>query len=284
VAIVSPASSFDRAHFDAGLRVLAERYRPVFEEGCFARTRYLAGDDTRRLDELSAALTGEGVRAVVAARGGYGAMRLLAKLRIEGVAPRLLVGFSDITALHAALQAAGWVSIHGPVVLQLRSQPDAVIDRLVGLLESPATAAPPIAGTPLVGGVAEGPLLGGNLSVLTRLLGTPYLPDLEGAVLLLEDVGERPYRLDRMWTHLALAGVFDRVRGIALGEFTDCDEPGGEYGSAEVLAALAADVGLPCLAGLPIGHGAVNLPVPLGVRVRLDADAGTLAFLEPAVR
>src|SRR5262249_31545829 len=156
-----------------------------------------------------------------AARGGYGAMRLLAKLRIEGVAPRLLVGFSDITALHAALQAAGWVSIHGPVVLQLRSQPPAVVERLLALLESATTPAPPLAGPPRAGGVAGGPLLGGNLSVPARLLGTPYLPDLEGAVLLLEDVGERPYRLDRMWTHLALAGVFDRVRGIALGEFTD---------------------------------------------------------------
>lgn len=283
IAIVAPAGPFDRAGFDAGVRVLAERYRPVFDEGCFARTRYLAGDDARRLDELSAALAGDRARAVFAARGGYGAMRLLAKLRVAGVAPRLVVGFSDITALHAALQAAGWISVHGPVVTQLGTQPHAVVERLVALLESPATPAPPIPGTPLVGGVAEGPLLGGNLSVFTRLLGTPFLPDLAGAVLLLEDVSERPYRLDRMWTHLALAGVFDRVRGIALGEFTDCDEPGGEYRAAEVLAGLAAEVGLPCLAGLPIGHGAENVPVPLGVRVRLDADAGTLGFLEPAV-
>jgi muramoyltetrapeptide carboxypeptidase len=102
-------------------------------------------------------------------------------------------------------------------------------------------------------------------------------------VLLLEDVGERPYRLDRMWTHLALAGVLDRVSGIALGDFTDCEEPDGDHTSAEVLRTLAAETGLPCVAGLPVGHGALNLAVPLGGRVRLDGTAGTLAFLEPAV-
>jgi muramoyltetrapeptide carboxypeptidase len=192
------------------------------------------------------------------------------------------VGFSDLTALHLALQAAGRASIHGPVVTQLATQPAAVAEQLWTLLESPAVR-PPLAGTRRVGGMAEGPLLGGNLSVLTRLLGTPFLPSLEGAVLLLEDVGERPYRLDRMWTHLALAGVFDRVAALALGAFTDCEEAGAGYTSAEVIADLAAEVGLPCLADLPIGHGAVNVPVPLGVRVRLDADAGVLTFLESAV-
>jgi muramoyltetrapeptide carboxypeptidase len=169
------------------------------------------------------------------------------------------------------------------VVTQLATQPPEAVERLYRLLEEPVAPAPALRGAPLVGGVVEGPLLGGNLSLLTRLLGTPYLPDLDGAILLLEDAGERPYRLDRMWTHLGLAGVFDRVRGIALGEFTDCEEPEADFGSADVIRALAAEIGLPCVGGLPIGHGAVNLAVPLGGRVRLDADAGVLEFLEPAV-
>lgn len=287
VAIVAPAGPFERETFEAGLRVLRVRYRPVFDQGLFARTRYLAGDDTRRLDELTAALADDSVRAVFAARGGYGSMRLLPglwpKLRASAFRPKPVIGFSDLTALHLALQAVGWVSVHGPVLTQLGTQSPEAVDRLFQLLEATGSLAPPLSGTPLVGGVAEGPLLGGNLSVLTRLLGTPYLPPLEGAILLLEDVGERPYRLDRLWTHLALAGVFDRVRGIALGEFTDCEEPGGEYTGAEVLATLAAEIGLPCVGGFPIGHGTVNLPVPLGSRVRLDAGAGSLTFLEPAV-
>jgi muramoyltetrapeptide carboxypeptidase len=131
--------------------------------------------------------------------------------------------------------------------------------------------------------VAEGPLLGGNLSVVTRLLGTPFMPALDGAILLLEDQGERPYRLDRMWTHLQLAGVFERVRAIVLGSFTGCEERDAPYSSAEVLRELALATGLPCAAGFPIGHGEVNEPVPLGVRVRLDADARSLVFLEAAV-
>ncbi|HEX5208277.1 MAG TPA: hypothetical protein VFW10_10865, partial [Steroidobacteraceae bacterium] len=105
---------------------------------------------------------------------------------------------------------------------------------------------------------------------------------LEGAVLLLEDVGERPYRLDRMWTHLALAGVFTQVRGIVLGGFTDCEQKDAEYCSADVLRELARTTGLPCAAGFPIGHEAPNLPVPLGVRVRLDATSRRLTFLESA--
>jgi muramoyltetrapeptide carboxypeptidase len=285
VAVVAPAGPFDRESFQAGLAVLGGRYRPVFDDGLFSRTRYLAGDDGRRLHELAAALADESVRAVFVARGGYGAMRLLAALgpKLSGLPPRLLIGFSDATALHLALQAAGRASVHGPVLTQLGTQPLEVAARLFHLLESADVAAPPLAGTPLAPGVVEGPLVGGNLSLLTRLLGTPYLPSLDGAVLLLEDVGERPYRLDRMWTHLGLAGVFAGVLGLALGEFTDCEEPGGEYGSEEVLAGLVAETGLPCVGGLPIGHGRVNQPVALGCRVRLDGNAGRLEFLEPAV-
>jgi muramoyltetrapeptide carboxypeptidase len=115
------------------------------------------------------------------------------------------------------------------------------------------------------------------------MLGTPYLPPLEDTVLLLEDQGERPYRLDRMWTHLQLAGVFERVKGIVLGTFTHCEEKDAPYSSAEVLRELAAGTGLPCAAGFPIGHGEHNEPVPLGVRVRLNAKERTLAFLEGAV-
>jgi len=286
VAVVAPAGPFDQTALDTGLAVLAGRYEPVGGSGLGARHRYLAGDDPRRGAELIAAVADPTVRGIVAARGGYGSMRLLDRLRPVLAAarvPKVLVGFSDITVLHLAWQARGWRSVHGPVVTQLGTQPPDVLARLFQLLESTDKAAPPLFGTTLVGGGAEGPLLGGNLSLLTRLLGTPWLPRLEGAILLLEDVGERPYRLDRMWTHLALAGVFRRVRGIVLGDFTDCEEPDGDYTSRAVLADLASETGLPCVWEVPIGHGAVNYPVPLGARVCLDGDGGSLQFLEPAV-
>ncbi len=134
-----------------------------------------------------------------------------------------------------------------------------------------------------MGGVAEGTLVGGNFAMLTQLIGTPFLPPLDGAILLLEDVGERPYKLDRMWTHLELAGVFREVRGIALGTFTACEEKDAQYTSAEVLRDLAQATGLPCAAGFPIGHGDENEIVPLGARVRLDAGAKRLEFLEAPV-
>ena len=284
VAVVAPASGFEREAFEAGFALIAQRYRAEYGAGLFERQRYLAGGDARRLTELQAALADPGIRAVFCVRGGYGATRLLAQLAPQAPQgpPKPLVGFSDITALHLWLQAYGRISLHGPVLTQLPRLAPATWTRLFALLESAQPAAPLTGTATYVGGTAEGPLLGGNLSVVTRLLGTPFMPRLDGAVLLLEDQGERPYRLDRMWTHLRLAGVFTRVRGIALGSFTSCEEPGASYTSAEVLRELAQSEGLPCAAGFPIGHGDVNEPVPLGVRVRLEADTARLSFLEPA--
>ena len=284
VAVVAPAGPFDRAAFEAGVAAIADRYRVHYDSGILSRQRYLAGSDVRRLAELSAALADPQVKGVFCARGGYGALRLLAGLDRVSLSAKPLIGFSDIVAIHAWLQREGQVSIHGPVLTQLGKLDAPAHERLFSLLETPSPA-PPLQGTETyVDGEVEGPLLGGNLAVLTRLLGTPFLPALDGAVLLLEDVGERPYRLDRMWTHLGLAGIFRRIRGIVLGSFTGCEERDAGYTSGEVLRDLAAATGLPCAAGFPIGHGERNEPVPLGVRVRLDAGARRLSFLESAAR
>jgi len=284
VAVIAPASAFDRPSFESGVALIAARYEVHYGPSLFERHRYLAGSDRRRLEELTGALLDPEIKGVFCARGGYGATRLLkylGSLQLAGAKP--LVGFSDITALHLWLQSRGIVSIHGPVLTQLPQLPLETHRRLFALLESPSPAPALRASDTFVAGVAEGPLLGGTLSVVTRMLGTPYLASLEGAVLLLEDVGERPYRLDRMWTHLALAGVFERIRGIALGSFTHCEEKDADYTASDVLRELAVATGLPCAAGFPIGHGVMNEPVPLGTRVRLDAGARSLELLEVAV-
>lgn len=288
VAVIAPAGPFDRASFEAGAAILAERYHLQYDPGIFERYRYLAGDDERRLTELTRAFTDPRIRAVFCARGGYGTMRLLDRLHSPGMAGPVadtgapLIGFSDITALHQWRQRHGLVSIHGPVLTQLGRLPRSTSERLFSLLESTAPA-PSLQGTTtLVPGSVEGVLLGGNLSVFTRLIGTPHMPDLDGAILVVEDVGERPYRLDRMWTHLHLAGVFRKVAGIVLGSFTGCEEREESYSSQDILRELAVTTGLPCAAGFPIGHGDANEPVPLGVRVRLDATEQQLTFLEPA--
>jgi muramoyltetrapeptide carboxypeptidase len=282
VTVVAPASPFDRASFEAGLQVIAGRYDVHYDPGLLARHRYLAGSDERRLGELAAAFADERSRAIFCARGGYGLMRLLPQLEGIVLTAKPVIGFSDITALHQLLQRQGLVSIHGPVLTQLSRLDASTHARLFELLESEAPAADLTGTETYVDGTAEGPLVGGNLSVLTRLLGTPFLAPLAGAILLLEDIGERPYRLDRMWTHLALAGVFRQVRGIVLGDFTGCEEKDAEYSGADVLRELAAATGLPCAAGFPLGHGTQNQPVPLGVRVRLDAGGRRLTFLESA--
>jgi muramoyltetrapeptide carboxypeptidase len=284
VHVVAPAGPFDRPTFEAGLALIAQRYSPQYDSSLFESHRYLAGDDRRRRDELSRALLDSRSRALFCARGGYGVMRLLPDLPLADMASTMLVGFSDLTALHLALQARGRVSLHGPVITQLGKQSSDVQERLFRLLESPEPPPPLTGSATYVPGTAEGPLLGGNLSLVTRLLGTPFMPSLDGAILLLEDVGERPYRLDRMWTHLRLAGVFERVRGIVLGDFNECEEKNASYTAADVLRSLAEETGLPCAAGFPIGHAAINQPVPLGTAVRLDATEARLTFLEGAVR
>ena len=189
-----------------------------------------------------------------------------------------------MTALHLAFQARGRPSVHGPVLTQLGRAPKEAVDWLFTLIETGFPPGPLLGGRPLVPGVVEGPLIGGNLSVMTRLLGTPHFPDLHGAILLLEDVSERPYRLDRMWTHLQLAEVLTGLAGVALGRFTGCDEPDGSVTAADVLPGLVSSLKIPCAMDFPIGHEDANFAVPLGTRVRLDAENGSLTFLESLTR
>ncbi len=283
VAVVAPSSPFDRERFDRGMIRLAERYELAPHPSLFEHQRYLAGSDDVRAAALLDAFSDPGNRAVVCARGGSGAARLLPRIDFGRLPLKPLIGFSDSVVLHAALQASGRISIHGPVVTQLADQPPWVSDRLFALLEG--NVPEPLQGKPLVPGVVDGPLLGGNLTVLATLLGTRWLPEMNGAILLLEEVAEPPYRLDRVWTHLRNAGVLSRIAGIALGQFLDCEPVDRRYDphtAREVLVDLATEADLPCITDLPIGHGDVNAPVALGARHRLDAHAGTLQPLEAA--
>ena len=277
MAVVAPSGPFEVAAFERGVAVLSERYRVVLGTHLFESRRYLAGDDAARRADLVWALESPSVRAVFAARGGYGMARLLGSL--PPLPLKALVGFSDLTAVHLVAQSRQIRSLHGPVLTQLGSQPPSVVARLFDALEGRSLE--PLEGSrTVVPGSAEGPLIGGNFVMLASLVGTPFFPSLDGAVLLLEEVGERPYRIDRLWTQLSLAGVLEGVAGVVLGDFTGCEERDASYTSAEVLDELAQSLGVPCAAGFPIGHGAVNQPVPLGARVRLSANERRLTFLE----
>jgi muramoyltetrapeptide carboxypeptidase len=283
VAVVAPAGVPAPAALAAGVETLAGRYDVRLRRDlAAARFGMHAGTDAERADELRWALSDPDIRAVIAARGGWGTARILdaavPELRRLAATPRWVVGFSDLTALVAAVGAvAGLQAIHGDMVCQLGRRGKGAFERLAALLEGGARP-PETALRPLVAGRAAGPLAGGNLTVLSHLVGTPWMPNLRGAVLFVEDVGERPYRVDRCLVHLRQARCLDGVAGLVFGDFTGCEPEGGEASIEEVIERFATTLGVPAAAGLRAGHGADNHPLLCGAAVTLDAAAGHLVW------
>jgi muramoyltetrapeptide carboxypeptidase len=242
---------------------------------------HLAADDERRLADLHQALADPGVDAVIALRGGYGCMRLLDRVDRELLSrcPKPLIGYSDLTALIALRQQLGLASWHAPMPASDWCKGDsgwadaiALAQRLRQGLREGELLGPALAPHPLNRGTApvRGVLTGGNLAVLVALLGTPFAPDLRGSVLFLEDVGEDPYKIDRLLCQLRLGGGLDELAGVLLGSFSDADSPD------EVLADYFGGIGVPVLAGWPSGHTSPNLPLPIGVTITLNPAARTL--------
>jgi muramoyltetrapeptide carboxypeptidase len=289
IRVVAPSGPVPPEAFNAGIEILRARYDVRFDDGVFAREGYLAGSDERRLSELAAALAGADARAIVMARGGYGLMRLLPFLDAAALAarPRPIVGFSDGTALLAAAARAGIASIHGPVVTQLGNLATADQRALFERLETPGPALLLDGLDGLIPGRVRGPLLGGNLEVFSRLIGTPWLPDVTGGILFIEDLGERPYRIDRLLTHLDLAGLFSAVSGVVAGDFSGCREPEATRATSptadEVLVERLGRLPIPVALGGAFGHGTRNRALPYGTLCELDTATGTLTAFEGAV-
>jgi muramoyltetrapeptide carboxypeptidase len=276
VAVVAPASPFEPVLAWVGMGWLAKRYRVRFDRGLFDRTGYLAGDDARRRSELVRALEDPAIKAIIAARGGYGALRFAHTIDWSGLAerPRWLVGFSDITALHVEASRVGVASIHGPHITSLGRGDARGRDAFIRALERPLAPSVYRDLPALSSGAAEGPLYGGNLTLLHACAAAGRLSIPEGAVLLLEDVTERPYRIDRMLASLAVGGHLARASAVLLGEFVQCD-PGPDRVPVErVLADHLLGLGVPVVAGLPVGHGLRNDPVVLGLSARVEASSG----------
>ena len=250
------------------------------------RWGYLAGHDGQRAADLHSQ-AGEAATALHACvRGGWGSARLLEQpLTLpEG----WLLGFSDVTSLLWAKVARGQSgAVHGPLLTTLASEPAWSVERLRALLFGELV--PDLEAVGWRGGVAEGPLLVANLTVATHLLGTPHLPALAGAILVLEDVGEAPYRIERMLTHWRLSGALQQLAGLGFGSFEGCDEADSRadepaehrFSLEQVLRERSLDLGIPVVAHLPVGHRPGNAALPLGVRARLDGGRGHLALLEP---
>jgi muramoyltetrapeptide carboxypeptidase len=257
------------------------------------RRGFLAGTDDERLLDLTAAFESSTNDAIWLLRGGYGTMRLLPRLRWSPLLerPRPLIGYSDNTALHLAARRLDLVTFHGPHPAA-RDLSDYSLDVLSGVLGGGSGASvfppPPSGAAPvatIAEGTAEGPLVGGNLSLIAATMGTPFQVDARGAILFLEEVGEPAYRLDRLFSQLLLAGVFDDVAGIAVGALTECpdSDTDGIPSPARIVADRLGSLGVPVAIGFPFGHVADSWTLPLGVPARLDASAGRLTLLEPAV-
>jgi muramoyltetrapeptide carboxypeptidase len=276
VAVVAPSSPFPREDLMRGLAWLRQRYRLRIGAGILARDAFLAGSDARRGAELARAMTDPEVKAIVAARGGYGAMRIVDALPWGELArrPRWLVGFSDVTALHAMAWRSGVASVHGPNVTGLgRDATPATRARWLASLERPESPHSWSDLRVLRPGQARGPIVGGNLSLLHAMAAAGLLVVPEGAILALEDVTESPYRIDRMLTSLRLGGHLARTSGLVFGGFDRC-APGTDGRTAdEVIEERTRDLGVPVLAGAPFGHGLRNDAFVLGSTARIERDS-----------
>jgi len=265
--------------FERGLEVWRSRgYRLETIPEIDDKWGYLAGKDEARRQHLAAAWQDRECRGILCARGGFGSTRLLEAWdwgkQISH--PKWLIGFSDITGLLWSLCRVGVVSVHGPVLTTIANEPEWSRQRLFDCVEGAGVS--PLSGCGWGGGIATGMLLPANLTVATHLLGTSDQPDLDGVILAFEDVMEAPYRIDRMLTQWRMSGCLSRVRGIALGNFTQCEPPPNipSFTVEEVLRERLDDLGIPIVSNLPFGHEAPNAALPVGVEVTLDGDRGIL--------
>jgi muramoyltetrapeptide carboxypeptidase len=287
IAIAAPAGPVDPQSLDAG-RVALERlgFETVVRDDLLDRDGYLAGSDERRASELMAFIRDPEVDAILCARGGYGCHRILDALDAKEfrAAAKPLVGYSDITTLLLwQRKHAGLLGIHGPMFEKKDALQGEAGSALVRALQGTGPL-PRYEGETRVAGWGEGRLVGGSLTVCVASLGTPWELDTRDSILMLEDITELPYRIDRMLQQLRAAGKFDRVAGIALGDFTECDdERYPEWTIDRLFDEVFGDLGVPVVAGLPFGHGAQNRPWPFGGRAALDGARGELEILESAV-
>lgn len=288
VALVSPAGPLggpaEVALAEANARSLG--WEPVVGRFALARTGYFAGTDHERITDLREALADPSIDGIWCLRGGYGAMRLLPMLDGDSLRqrPRVLLGYSDITALHAAWQTAGVVSYHGPTArAELSPFSRDSLTKAITTGHEPAGDAPDA--TCIVPGRAEGRLAGGNLALVASLAGTPWAVSFRDGIAVLEDVHEATYRVDRMLVQLRLAGAFDGCRGIVFGHCTDCPDTSedGRRTLRDLLSELGHALNVPTLMGVPVGHIPDQWTLPLGAMATLDAGAHTLQVHRPTL-
>jgi muramoyltetrapeptide carboxypeptidase len=248
------------------------------------RRGYLAGTEAERAEDLIHALSDPGFSAVISVRGGYGSSRLLPFLPFSAIArnSRIFLGHSDLTFLHLAFRARmRWVTFHGPNFIAMNESPGVLAEVLNALAGRTDFCWPFQEEQVLKHGTASGVLTGGNLTCFVHTIGTPYFPNLEGSLLMVEDCGEALYRLDRLFTHLKLSGVLDRISGLILGQFTDCGEQDKIW---EMVLSQTESFHFPVICNLPFGHGSENKVIPFGISYQINSHEHIFKALESPFR
>jgi len=288
IAVVAPAGAVSQERLETGLEALRRAgFRTELAQGILERKGYLAGEAKARAGALLEFFRRDDIAAIFCARGGFGSIQLLSFLDVETIRrhPKIFVGYSDVTILlNWLLQRCALVSFHGPMVAMdlARGFAGRSEEFFWRTLEGEKRHWRLEAIEGLRPGYAEAQMVGGCLSIVVTTLGTPYEINTAGKILFLEDIGEKPYRVERMLTHLKLAGKFERVAGIIFGSFTSC-EGEGDREVGDIIRELFGDAPYPVIAGLGAGHGEENLLLPFGVRMALDGKAGSLSLLESPV-
>ncbi|MGJ3251585.1 MAG: S66 peptidase family protein [Elainellaceae cyanobacterium] len=283
--VVSPSGALREFEtFQKGVEMWRSHgYHVSIYPGYDSQWGYLAGTDEHRRFQLKAALLDPDCRGILCARGGYGGARLLENWDWTPTTPKWLIGFSDITSLLWSLSLQGVSGVHGPLLTTLADEPNWSIQRLFDWVTHQPL--PSLYGTGWGSGMAIGRLLPANLTVATHILGTTHQPDLNGVILAFEDVSEAPYRIDRMLTQWRMSGALMSVAGIALGRFSRCSPPANipSLTVEEVLRDRLSGLQIPIVSDLPFGHDGPNAALPVGMPVQLDADLGSLDFIESAL-
>jgi len=284
IGVAAPSSPFKKDDFFQGVDILeAMGFSVMIPDGLFSRKGYLAGSDVHRASQLHELFADESVKAIICARGGFGTIRILPLLDYALIRnnPKLFIGFSDITALlYSFYKKSGLVTLHAPVVTSLKNIDKKSLESLT-LAVSSCSKIEIRADNPVVikYGKASGIVIGGNLSVLCHLMGTPFESEFAGHLLIIEDRGEPSYKVDRMLTQMKISGCFKGLSGVALGSFEDSGKLHEIY---KIVKNIFNDYSIPVMAGFDVGHGYCNLSVPIGIEATLDTEKGTLVFHEPA--
>jgi muramoyltetrapeptide carboxypeptidase len=285
VGVIAPAGPVTPSEIQPGIKLLESfGYKVIISPHVYQRQGYLAGNDETRLQDLNAMLENQDVKVIFCARGGYGTLRLLEKIDFDLIRmnPKIIVGYSDITALLLAIyKKTGLVTFHGTMIKELSKNRKRNLASFLDFISSDKMGKVDLAsGITLAPGRAEGTLLGGNLSLICHLVGTPFMPSLKKSILFVEEKEEPLYRIDRMMTHLRLSGHLKGLVGLIAGTFEGCGNISSING---VLRDTVSDLKIPLLSGLPVGHGLENISLPIGVQAFLDTEAMILSITESCV-